>query len=84
MHREHVYRRGVDGAADPAAVTVMATRHELSQRHPDIVFTSVPPGVHGAGAVGRVSPIGTTAPTMWAYADVQAERYARVVARVSG
>ncbi|MGW8529117.1 hypothetical protein [Nocardiopsis sp. NPDC055824] len=61
----------------------MATQHELSQRHPDVVFTSLPPGAHGAGAIWRISPIGTTAPTMWAYTDEQAERYARVVARVS-
>ncbi|MEE2040901.1 hypothetical protein Q8791_27140 [Nocardiopsis sp. CT-R113] len=62
----------------------MATQHELSQRHPDVVFTSLPPGAHGNGAIWRVSPVGASSPTMWAYTDEQADRYARVVARLSG
>lgn len=62
----------------------MATQHELiSSRHPDISITSLPPGAHGAGAIWRINPIGATAPTMWAYTDEQADRYATIIARIA-
>ncbi|WP_047869905.1 hypothetical protein [Nocardiopsis sp. RV163] len=59
----------------------MATHEELSSRYPDVLFTDLPPGTHGTGAVWEVRSRGSDTIIMYAHTDDQADRYAKVVAR---
>ncbi|NKY77175.1 hypothetical protein HGB46_01090 [Nocardiopsis dassonvillei] len=62
-------------------MSTMATHEELSARYPDVLFTNLPPGTHGTGAVWEVRSRGSDTIIMYAHTDEQADRYAKVVAR---